>query len=182
MSSRSESTLASLIIIGFACIVIGGIMFFMGFAGGAMQLGSITGVRQQTSSLAILGLVLGLAGLVLLGFAVFSGLFASKMQSSGPRRFDPNAKVVARYAMGKNGDMALSDWEWDYEGMRFFVRLSTSDRQAAEYECARPVFEQCGEGMVGEAMFQGKWLGGFRPHIGGTPAAPPPVGHDPLRM
>ena len=181
MSSRSESTLVFLIIAGFACVIIGGILFFMGFAGGAMQLGSITGVRSQTSSMAVFGLVLGLVGLLLLGFAVFTGLFASKMMNSGPRRLDQNARVVARYALGKNGDMAMSDYEWDEPGMRFFVRLSTSGGGNAEYECVRAVYEQCGEGMRGEAMFQGRWLGGFRPHIGGAAPSPPPVGHDPLR-
>ena len=58
---------------------------------------------------------------------------------------------------------------WHFEEAdrpKFYIRMQTPTGGSYEYETSEETFWQCGEGMVGEAEIQGKWLGKFVPYIG----------------
>ncbi|HTQ08581.1 MAG TPA: hypothetical protein VMI31_00775, partial [Fimbriimonadaceae bacterium] len=46
---------------------------------------------------------------------------------------------------------------------KYYVRIQFLGGKRDELECARPVFDLCGEGMRGLAMVQGSWLSQFVP-------------------
>lgn len=110
-------------------------------------------------------------GMFMLGGAVLYMGWYDRQSRKGPRQVIENARVLSRYGISKTGDMLNSSWEFEFaDSPRYFVRLQTSPRDTAEYECDAPVFWQCGEGMYGEAEVQRRWLGRFTPYIG-TPQA-----------
>lgn len=113
-----------------------------------------------------------LCGLVLLCLAVFYGVVLERKSHGGAPRVEANCRVMARYGVNQNNDVMSSDWAADSDDFRPFVRLYSPTRGALEFECAMPVWDQCGEGLLGEAVVQGRWLSSFTPYRG-TPVTPP---------
>lgn len=97
--------------------------------------------------------------------AVVYGLMQVKGQNSGPRRIIPNCRIVARFAADKTGVLYTEPGQIEFiDNLKFCVRMVSQMEGSVEYECSEEVFWSCGEGMVGDAEFQGKWIGAFRPY------------------
>ena len=109
------------------------------------------------------------AGIVLLGLAVFWGLWQVVNRHAGPEIAEYNCRVMARYGVNEQNDVVGADWVGDGEGIRTFVRVWSPTRGAQEFECAYPVWLQCGEGMLGQAITRGGWLSGFFSQAGPMP-------------
>lgn len=166
MRERSESTFAAIIIVAIVMVLSGLFGLVLGMGSGSLQMMRPAGVSYPSVVVAVLGAILFFGGLALLVFTMISAFAVSRADKTGPRRVDQRAKVIARYALNKRGDTVVSDDEMDEPEIRFFARIILTDGTRAEFQCVREVFFECGEGMTGEAHFQGRWLGAFRPYIG----------------
>lgn len=100
-------------------------------------------------------------GIILLGLGVFWGLWQVVNRHAGPEIAEYNCRIMARYGVNEQNDVVSADWVGNGEGIRTFVRVWSPTRGAQEFECAYPVWCQCGEGMLGQAVTKGKWLSGF---------------------
>lgn len=115
-------------------------------------------------------LLFGLAGLLTLGgvisgaSALFIGISHNRSAAAGgPSEPQREGRVQARFAINQLGEMIFDNFDYDAEEARFYVRVLYLDGRRDEFECARPVFDQCGEGMRGILTIQGKWLSMFTP-------------------
>ena len=169
MRERSESAFATAIIVSIAMVAMGTFVLMMGLGGGSLQLIRAHGVSGMSALMAILGCILFFGGLGLLTFTVLSIAAIGGMEKRGARQTDRRAKVLARYATNKQGETAVLESDFDYLDLKFYALVLLSDGTRAEFQCVREVFDQCGEGMTGEAQFQGRWLGAFQPYIGVQP-------------
>lgn len=166
MREKVESTFVGLIIASGAMVIVGVLLLMMGLGAGGLQMVRQGGVGNTSAMIALLGCVGLLGGLALGVFTIFTGTAMGGLENRGVRKVDPNVKVIARYATNAQGETSVLDWEFEDPKTRFYARLQLGDGTRAEFQCAREVFDQCGEGMRGEAQFQGRWLGSFRPYIG----------------
>lgn len=142
-----------------------------------MYLGAVaTLLRRQDPSLwAIRGIGPGMiaVGLLSAAAALLYGIWEGRRLTSGKGRVysDAGAQVVARFAIDGDGEVLTDEWLYDErDDVRFFVKLRHADGRIKEYQCRREVLAMCGEGMHGIATFDGRWLGGFVPQLGGPPA------------
>lgn len=167
---RKESLVGCLLFGGAAATVIGLVVTWLLYLGAAGAL-----IRRNDPNLwAIRGIGPGLVamGLLMVIVALIYGIREGRRTTSGRRdvRSDPRARIVARFAVDKTGEMILDEWLYDErEGVRFFVKIQHGDGRVKEYECRREVLNMCGEGLWGTATFDGRWLGGFAPTF-----SPPP--------
>ena len=173
MEAFKEKTVGFLLVIGSVISIVSLIAMFM-FAGGGILHGTYTrdGLTNQIKDpgdlnlvpLAILGLVAGIA--LVLG-SIGYGYWTHRTRHMGLRETRPHVKVLARYGFTKDWHMLTADWELDQaDNPHYFVRLEFSPNEVREFECSPQIYFQCGEGMVGEAEIQGKWVGKFLPYIG----------------
>jgi hypothetical protein len=118
-------------------------------------------------------MLIGFVGIPISVITIFGciiyGFIVNKAQHSGREHKEPNCRIMARYGVKKNAEVVPSDQIY-YEDCTPYVRIFSIRRGAVELRCEIPVWEQCGEGMLGEAIIQGRWLSSFTPYIG----APPP--------
>ena len=143
-----ERFLASLI---FSAIV----LIACGFVGLLLFIAPSMRVLHSLSIVAVF------LGIILLGVGVFWGLWQVVNRNAGPEIAEYNCRIMARYGVNEQNDVVSADWIGDSEGIRTFVRVWSPTRGAQEFECAYPVWLQCGEGMLGQAVTRGKWLSGF---------------------
>lgn len=107
----------------------------------------------------VIGLLMFAGGLAL-GFGVIS------CHKKGPQKQIDYFRILARFATSRSGAL-LSDWELENaDRPRFYVRATYPNAHVEEYEVAPEMYLQCGEGMVGQAEIQGRWIGRFTPYIG----------------
>lgn len=168
---RSESTFATLIIIGVSMLLASTLCLMFGFGGGSFDLMRKGQVSVGAALFAGLGFLFLVGGLGLLTFAMVSVATIGGLEKRGVRMTDKNTKVLARYATNRRGETLVLEWQFDDPGTKFYARLRLSDGSTAEFQCVQEVFYACGEGMTGEAQYQGRWLGAFRPYIGELPPA-----------
>jgi hypothetical protein len=115
-------------------------------------------------------LLFGLAGLLIIGGILSAGLalyigFAHNREAAGGGASQPQqeGRIQARFAINHLGEMIFDNLDYDAEEARYYVRVLYLDGRRDEFECARQVFDQCGEGMRGLLTLQGKWLSMFTP-------------------
>jgi len=115
-----------------------------------------------------------LLGLLLFLGALIYGIREGKKTTGKGALLDPGARVIARYAIDRQGEMITEEWLFDeLDGLKFYVKLELSGGLIKEFQCHRQVYGYCGEGMRGSATFNGNWLGGFAPAMGSNvPPAP----------
>mgnify|MGYP003343852391 CR=1 FL=1 len=148
------SFLSGSIVLGLVLMALGAIMT------------ALTVVFPVAHALSILIFV---AGMGMVGVAVAGGLSSHRRRFQGRVIAEQNCRVVTRYAYDRSQELILDDWRLDEDDVTFCVKLWSVNRGVLEYECAREVWETCGEGLCGEAVTQGHWLSGFRPHVPGQP-------------
>jgi hypothetical protein len=111
----------------------------------------------------------GLSGLLVVGGiamgigALGMGMGHNRTMDSGISRPQQEARVVARFAINDIGEMIFDNYDFDAEDARFYVRVQYLNGKREEFECARPVFDQAGEGMRGLLTISGGWLSMFNP-------------------
>jgi hypothetical protein len=106
-------------------------------------------------------------GLLMIGGSIAYVLIKTKTRHAGRMRILPNARVIARYGYTKDWNMLTEEYQFaEAEDPTYFLKIETSPGVIGEYECRPETYFSAGEGMIGEAMLQGKWCGRFAPYIG----------------
>jgi hypothetical protein len=109
------------------------------------------------------------AGALLMFIGLGYGVMVIRGEKKGPRTVVEHFQVLARYAYDGQ-EMLNEPWQIESaEKPRFYVRGGRMHSPVTEYECSEAVYWSAGEGMVGEAETQGKWLGRFTPYVGDAP-------------
>ena len=146
-----EKVIATMMIVGVAGFLFGLFFFFL-----AIVFGS--------------SLCFGLGGLLVIGgilsgaLSLYIGFSHNRASGAdGPTRPQEEARVQTRFAINGIGEMIFDNYDYDAEDARFYVKGQYPNGRRDEFECARPVFDQCGEGMRGLITVQGSWLSMFVP-------------------
>lgn len=106
-------------------------------------------------------------GLLLSIGSLVYGIMQEKTKNEGPRKVIQNARIIARFAIDRSGMLQTDESQFEFlENLRFYVRIMSPAEGSLEYECSEAVFYGCGEGMMGDAEVQGRWIGAFRPYVG----------------
>jgi hypothetical protein len=117
----------------------------------------------QSSALFGLGPFLLLVGMVSVGTALYLGHSHNKSVASSASLPPAEGRITARFAVNDIGEMIFDNYDYDAEDARYYVKVHFLGGRRDEFECARPVFDQCGEGMRGLLTVQGGWLSMFTP-------------------
>jgi len=167
-----EKAVGCLLVGGLAISIVSAIALYMlslgGFLRGTYTREPVTNRITDAGTLNLVPLVLLFltVGVLMCLTGLGYGLWVVASQNKGPRQTVPHFRILARYAYD-GPIMKTADWEIEAaERPRFYVKGMTPDGAVAEYETVIDVFYQAGEGMVGEAELQGRWLGKFIPYIG----------------
>jgi len=108
--------------------------------------------------------------LMMIGGVVY-GFWRNSKDRVGVRRIEKNLRVLARYVYDR-GHLITSEWDIEAaEKPRYYVRAMYENGSTEELETSPENYNNCGEGMFGEAEIQGRWLGRFTPYIGVPPAS-----------
>ncbi|MBX3118939.1 MAG: hypothetical protein KF784_07715 [Fimbriimonadaceae bacterium] len=140
------------------------------YFGGAARYMQSAGSDPGLWALRGLGPGMILLGLLSTGGALIYGLHKAKTPSSGKgiQQTDAHTRVVGKFAF-REGEMLTSDWQWEaYDDVEFYVKLQMSDQRIIEFRCAQETFDNCGDGLFGEAVYDGRWLGRFVAYVGGA--------------
>ncbi|MCS7190218.1 MAG: hypothetical protein NZ843_01300 [Fimbriimonadales bacterium] len=159
--------MTALVILGFALMVIGGLIAATCTLGGVANF-----ARWGDSSLmfvATLGYMTLFAGMLIIGGVSVYGLWKHRKRFEGPQRTIENAYVMACTAMDKQTGETIYYWRDYPDPLVYYVRLREPNGRQSEYETARSVFETVMEGAYGTAVCQGQWLCSFQMYRGGTP-------------
>ncbi|AIE84312.1 hypothetical protein [Fimbriimonas ginsengisoli] len=172
-----EKTVGCLMASGCAISIIGGgLMWVFSVAGIFRGTYTRTPVTNQINDAGTLNLVPLMILVVIIGLLMFCGgmgygFWKVTREKKGPRATQPNFRILARYVYDKGilitDELAIEQ----ADKPRYYVRGMTPDHVVGEYETTPEVYFQCGEGMVGEAEIQGRWVGRFIPYIGIPPTA-----------
>lgn len=101
------------------------------------------------------------------------GLWKTRNEKVGPRETEDHVKVIARYAYDRQHNLLTEMWQIEsVDRPRMYVRLQHQKHGLIEYECSMEVYMQAGEGMWGQAEYQGQWLGKFTPYVGDASGPP----------
>jgi hypothetical protein len=111
--------------------------------------------------------VLFFGGILICIGSLLYGYFQDKNKNQGARIVRPSSRIIARFAIDKNGIQITDESSFEFQDkLRYYVRVLSPTEGSLEYECAEPVFYQCGEGMIGDIELMGRWIGAFRPYTG----------------
>ncbi len=122
----------------------------------------------------ILGMMSCPVGIVLCIIALASGwrqAFGDPSKSPIQRALD--IYVVAKIVLDENADVVLDAGAYDPAELKYLVQIQMPGGRTREFDAPYQVFEQIGEGMRGDIVFQGRWLSQFV-------FKPKPKGGDPI--
>lgn len=120
---------------------------------------------MQSVILFAMGPFLMLVGVALVAGAISLGFGHNRKLNTGAPRPQEEGRITARFAINQIGEMIFDNFDYDAEEAKFYVRVQFLDSRREEFECARPVFDQCGEGMRGMITMQGSWMLSFVPML-----------------
>jgi hypothetical protein len=138
-------------------------LFIGAGSAGALGLFSIFAGMILSGLLFSLGILLIFIAILLAVGGLYVGLSHTSSMAGGAPRAQEEARVTARFAINGIGEMIFDNYDYDAEDARFYVKVQYLDGRREELECARPVFDQAGEGMRGLLTIQGGWLSMFTP-------------------
>ena len=161
---------------GGAVMVVGGALLTVMLMGGAaVRMANTQGKDPSGLALAGLGPLTILIGVLMVVSGLVWGFVVNRKAANSPPVTYPGSRVLARYAlMPGTSEMMFSGFDPSHEGIRFYAQLRLPDGRTPELQCAFPVFERLGEGMVGVATVQGDWIGAFAPTTPDVTQAPSP--------
>ncbi len=112
-----------------------------------------------------IAVVMFFSGILLSIGTLLYGYFQEKNKNQGARIVHQGSRIIARFAIDKNGLLITDESSFEFQDkLRYYVRVLSPTEGSLEYECAEPVFYQCGEGMLGDIEITGRWIGAFRPY------------------
>lgn len=146
----------------------------------------IAGVMMAVISMMIwlpFGLVAG-SILVPLGIVlIVAGLASGWGEAFGdpskkPVRRETNVYIVAKIIADKKAEIVIDPEFYDAEELRHLVQIEFQNGRKVEFETAPQVYDDIGEGMNGDIVYQGKWLNQFtfRPRAGAEDVGEDPFG------
>jgi len=144
-----ERIIGQLFLGGGVCFALGVFLTFFGVFFGTAMLST--------------GVFLCFLGICLAGGALLIGFGHIRAGSAKGEPVQQECRIMARYAINEIGEMIFDNFDYDAEVAKYYVRIQFLGGKRDELECARPVFDLCGEGMRGLAMVQGSWLSQFVP-------------------
>ncbi len=171
-TEKSEKIVGWLIFGGVIAVILGIILTWLLYLGGTVRIMATDGKDPGMYALRGLGPLLVIAGLVSSVTGILMGWHRAKRPESGKgvQQIDPNTRVVGKFAF-REGEMLTSDWQWEgIDDCEFYVKLEMSTGRVMEFQCSEAVFANCGDGLRGEATYDGRWLGRFVAYVG-HPAA-----------
>lgn len=127
----------------------------------------------------IFGIVMMVIGVILFIIGMASGwgeAFGDPRKK--PLRREMNVYVIAKYITDNKAEFIFDPEFHDPEELKHVVKLQFSGGQKVEFETSPQVFDDVGDGMSGDIVYQGKWLSQFtfRPKEGHQD-----IGEDPFR-
>ncbi|MCW5941875.1 MAG: hypothetical protein KIS66_06570 [Fimbriimonadaceae bacterium] len=171
MQYKREDRVGCLILLGVGLIVVGAVSSLLMFAGGVFR---FTFTRAEGGDASMLlqswaGVVVLVIGLAMTGAGYALGWRGAKSVTApnqAPMRM-PDVRVTTRFAEIPGIGMWFQDFDTlDDPKTRFVVQVELPTGDIREFQCDQAVCEQCGEGMVGEAIVQGGWMSSFHPYTG----------------
>ena len=98
--------------------------------------------------------------------------------SKKPVRHEVYVYVVAKIITDSKADHVIDPEFYDPEELSYLVQIEFRNGRKVEFETAPEVYDEVGEGMNGDIVYQGKWLNQFtfRPKAGAED-----IGEDPFR-
>lgn len=172
LGAKSEGTVGTLLMVGASMTVVGVLASCVLFMAGAFTATHTrtpsTGAVNDIGPANLLPWSFALVGVGIIVFVAGLGLgywYELKGSTGIPQTYQ-GVQVIARYGFSKDGHM-LSDWEVESrDDVKFYVKLALGEGVMQEFECGREVYYQSGEGMIGAATTQGRWMGSFIPAFG----------------
>lgn len=158
MIKKEVGKLSNAMLAGLYCLGIGVLVLFGGLW---ILLLFRTPLASALVGLGTLGIV---AGLLLLGYGIVTGLRVERKAASSSTAVQiPNSRIVARFAINSIGETLFSEMDIDFDDPRtkLFIRIEPTQGPQIELTTNEAVWSQCGEGMTGTAVVQGDWLGSF---------------------
>jgi hypothetical protein len=173
--SFKERTVGWLLVCGSVVVVlslIGSWAFAMGgFLHGTATRTPGTDAITDAGDLNLLPLCLLflVCGLGMIGGGIGYALWKERTKFTGVVHTTPNTRVLSRYVLNERWE-PIAEYEVEaIENPHFMIRMEISPGRNEEYECHVETYYNCGEGMTGESVLQGKWLSRFTPYIGVRP-------------
>ncbi len=91
----------------------------------------------------------------------------NEFKGTGHVQSVPHVIVMSKYVLNRNGEFVTEEYLWETEPkLRFFVKMKLPNGELREFLTTMRVYMNCGDGMRGEAVIDGKWLGSFTAYIG----------------
>lgn len=165
---RSEGALGWAIVAGLVLMPIGLVLTLMFFMAGVFRATRTAGADAGDIVLIWIGITILLVGFLLTVGGFIYGYLQGKREysPSGNLRKAANVQVLVRFAYNKRGEMANDEYMWqEGDDIRFYVKLRFPNGCIQEYETTSEVYSLCGEGLKGEALIDGRWLGGFSAYL-----------------
>jgi len=173
--SFREKTVGFLLVGGALVVIVTLIatwMFAMaGFLHGTLTREPITNRITDAGDLNLMPLCLLFftIGIGMIGGGIGYGIWKERTKFVGIPTATPNTRVIARYILNEEW-APIAEYEADmHDNPHYMVRIEIEQGHSEEFEAHPETYFQCGEGMAGESVFQGKWLCRFAPYIGVRP-------------
>lgn len=165
---RSEGALGWAIVAGLVLMPIGLVLTLMFFMAGVFRATRTGGGDAGDVVLIWIGIAILLLGLLLTVGGFLFGYFQGKKEylPTGDMRRALGVQILVRYAYNNRGEMANDEYMWqEGDDIKFYVKLRFANGTVQEFQTTVEVYNMCGEGMKGDALIDGKWLGGFTANI-----------------
>lgn len=157
----SENIASNWLLGGFGSLGCGGLL---------LVLGPMLGIATKSPVPMALGFLLIGAGVLMVGGSLIYGLNRHGERFTGEQTRRSGVRILNKYVYDRDNNLLMDDYLIDTaDEPRFYVKIELAPGNSVEFETAREVFDSCGEGMRGEATFQGKWLSMFVGHIARPP-------------
>ena len=143
--SDKQKTVVWMIIGGVACLPTSIFLFFFG---------------------GLLGFVAGplllLAGLVLIGVGIATGWgSAFGDPRKRPVQQASGVYVIAKVIVDDQAQHVFEPSVYNPDELKFLIQIRFPNGKSVEFETSPDVYDEVGEGMMGDILHQGKWLSQF---------------------
>lgn len=156
---RRDMTIGWLMFAGLIILFVGGGATYVLAIGGGVGGAQVDGIFNVVKWVPVLGLIMYLSGLIY-------GIKSERTEYSGVQKPLQHCRIIARYAITRDHRMVTDETEFEFlDRPKYFVKMLSPTEGSVEYQCHPAVFMNCGEGMMGDAVVQGQWLGTFRPYL-----------------
>lgn len=126
----------------------------------------------------VFAILLFVVGVILVGLGLLGGWSEAFGSSANkPVQRADGVYVIAKVVADKRANPVIDPEFHDPDDLRYLVQFDVLGRGKIELETAAEVFNQVGEGMNGNIVYQGRWLSQFT----FVPRSDQRIGEDPFR-